>query len=81
MKLSESLRGLADQVANRMLRRTIREHAAEVERMENEIDEALAVLRAPDSTNNGGRANIAEEVRTWKHNTDLEIKEMMTRHE
>jgi hypothetical protein len=81
MKLSESLHGLSEQIQAPLLSRLIREHAAEVEKMEREIDEALSVLREPDSTNNGGRANIADAVRTYKHNTDLEIKDMMQRYE
>jgi uncharacterized protein YukE len=38
-----------------------------------EIDDALAVVHAPDSTNDGGRASVAEEMRNLLHNNEVYV--------
>lgn len=35
------------------------------------VDEACAVVRLPDTTNDGGPGDLAEELRTLKHNNDV----------
>lgn len=80
MRTCNKLRALAervpDTVGNQALRATMSELAVEVERIEDEIDNALAQLRAPDSTNDGGRANIDDELRTWRHNNKVAMDDL-----
>ena len=52
--------------------------SAEAERvaeLERQIDEALAVLRLPGLDNNGGPADLAEEVRVWNGNLNRYMRD------
>ena len=55
---------------NRRINLLLIEASAERDKLRAEIDDALAVVRAPDSTNDGGPANLAGEMRRLVDNNN-----------